>query len=128
MSSDSTSDDLRGSVERLVARLEAIQPRVFDLGTPDVGGSPEVEALAAIGSPAVSLLLQRLEGASAKVTAYIVNALALIGDPAALPELEELASRYGEISSKDMWEFAAAGQVDLALSGLRGSGGRGTSI
>lgn len=114
-----TEPDLEPRIAGLARRLEAVEPVVWDLGTPDLGEPPELAELAALGPRAMPALLALADREPARGAAYLVKALGMIGDPAAAEPLERLVARYEAIDGKGPWEHAVIGQGRLALAALR---------
>jgi HEAT repeat protein len=103
----------------LVARLQAVEPVVWDLGTPDIGEPPELSDLVGLGPAAVPALLSLVEREPPRVVAYLVKALGQIGDPSAAEPLARLVERYDAMDGKGPWEHAVIGQGRLAIAALR---------
>lgn len=103
-------------IEETVLLLSRREVAGYRLGTPvlDVQ-APEFLRLINAGTEAVPYLLSMLPTAPAKQAAWIVAALGQIGDPRALPALQEACSRWETLESDDEWDHAMRGQCRLAL-------------
>lgn len=110
-------------VDRLLAEMEREEPVSDELGTPDLVETDASRRLVAMGSAAVPPLLEHLRrGISARRAAYAVRALARIGDPRVLPELQALRARHQALDQPGEWDFAVIGQCTLAIRALGGDG------
>lgn len=112
-------NDPTGQAAALLERLASARPVLYDLGTPDIGASPEMSQLVELGPQIAPYLLQRAEVAEPRVTAYAVHALAQLGDRSMVERLARLRDRYEADPNKDPWKYAVVGQCRLAIAELQ---------
>jgi hypothetical protein len=105
----------RDRIDAVLATIESLEPPILNLGTPRLDLTPELEDIVAIGPRVVPDLLGRLRSASPKTAAYLALVLRHLDDPAAVEGLRELKDRYGALSQRNEWHFAAIGQCREAL-------------
>ncbi|NCQ71421.1 hypothetical protein [Microcystis aeruginosa] len=109
---------LESEVEALLTQLEAKSPIIYDLGTPQIVETQAVRDLLALGQPILPYLLDRLQTASPKVTAYLVFVLGQLGDSSTIIPLQTVRTRYKNISNKSEWEYVVIGQCNIAIDNL----------
>jgi hypothetical protein len=105
----------RDRIDAALATVEALEPPIVDLGTPQLDLTPELEEIVALGPRVVPHLLDRLRSASPKMAAYLALILRHVDDPAAVEGLRELKDRFEALPEKYEWHFAAIGQCREAL-------------
>lgn len=112
------SSSLESQIEALLTQIEAESPVIYDLGTPQIVETQTVRDLLALGQPIVPYLLDQLQTASPKVTAYLVFVLGRLGDSSTLAPLQTVRTRYKNIPNKTDWEYAVIGQCNIAIDNL----------
>jgi hypothetical protein len=107
----------RERIDSVLATLDALEPPIVDLGTPQLDVTPQIEEVVAMGPEAVPHLLERLRSASPKATAYVAMILRHIDGTAAVEGLRQLLDRYSALTEKSEWHAAALAQCRAALRG-----------
>lgn len=107
----------RDRIDAVLATLDAMEPPIVDLGTPQLDLTPQLEEIVAIGPRAVPHLLERLLSASPKAAAHLALILRRIDDPAAVQGLRRLKDRYEALTERNEWHSAAIAQCRAALQG-----------
>jgi hypothetical protein len=102
----------------LLDKLQAQEPMVFELGTPQIEETEEVNQLVALGPKAFFYLLELLKAEPPKTAAYLALVLGKLKDRRALEPLREFRADYQARKSKAEWEYAAIGQANLAIAAL----------
>lgn len=114
----------REDIESILADVDRVDPVWFDLGTPELPDVDAVQRLVSLGPPIVPHLLERLrdDGVPKKRIAYLVLALARLGDIRALSALRELRESHQRRESRHVWDYVVIGQCNLAIEHLEQSG------
>jgi hypothetical protein len=108
-------------IRALLEKLQGQEPVVFELGTPQIEETGEVDQLVALAPKAFSYLLELLATEPSKSAAYLALVLGKLKDRRALEPLRKFRANYQAREAKTEWDYAAIGQANLAIAALEQS-------